>query len=268
MNRILSTVVLFLLLLSSFLGHSQTFSDGPMRLVIRVNYAYICCYEDAIASQEIRWKFWARDDANWDGADWLGGQCIQADCYCTGWAGGPYGDAFWLLDRYYGANVPSRFDVYIDAHEEDGCGGNCDYNTAWYCDNDDAHCGGGEFGSDITYRTMGPPCQWNVPGTGVDVGACGWQYGAEFNTYWQYSENAAGATYIWKGHYSNNWNDACNWSTSTVPNSTKNVIIPPGYTYYPIIYNGVGAYANTIDVQSPSGAYLEIQPGGILYLTQ
>ncbi len=267
--KILSSLLVFIFVLffkCSLQG--QTYTDGPMRLVIRVNYGWICCYNDAgFGAAENRWKFWARDYGDWDGLDWRGGTCIGVDTWSTGWIGGPWGDSFWLMDAWYGTNVPVGFDLYIDAWEEDGCGGDCDYNTGWYCDNDDAHCGGGQFAWNIDYRSMGPPCQWNNPGVGQDVFACG-AYGGEFNSYWQYTENPGVGTYIWRGKYSYNWNDACNWNTSTVPNSAKDVIIPAGYTYYPIIYNGVSAYCNTIEVQSTSGAYLEIQAGGTLTVTQ
>ena len=77
-----------------------------------------------------------------------------------------------------------------------------------------------------------------------------------------------GPTYTWQGTISNDWNNPCNWDTKTVPNSTKDVIIPPGYTYYPIIYNGVAAYCNTIEVRSSTGAQIEIQTGGTLNITQ
>ena len=76
------------------------------------------------------------------------------------------------------------------------------------------------------------------------------------------------STYTWKGNTSNDWNTACNWDSNTVPTSAKDVIIPPGYTYYPIIYSGENAYCNTIQVQSSIGASMVIQTGGFLNITQ
>lgn len=247
--------------------YSQSYSDGPMRLIIRVNYAYICCYYDALFAQEVRWKFWAKDDGNYDALGWRGGQCIQRNIYATGWIGGPYGNTYWLMEEYYGATVPSRFDLYIDAWEEDGCGGNCSFENNCTLDDDDAHCGPGEFASNIYYRSMGPPCQWNTPSTGYDAGACGWQYGGEFNTYWQYTGNVNG-THYWRGQVSNDWNVACNWSTSAVPTSTKNVIIPAsGYTYSPIIYNGT-KFCNTLELQGSTVLEIKATSGAVLQITQ
>ena len=73
-----------------------------------------------------------------------------------------------------------------------------------------------------------------------------------------------GPTYTWQGTVSNNWNDPCNWDTKTVPTSAKNVIVPSGYTYAPIVYNGVNASCYTLTVVAP----VEVQTGGSLNVTK
>ncbi len=249
-------------------AHAQTFSDGPMRLMIRVRYVYIDSYQDAgFGEQEVRWKFWARADQDILGTGWNGGQCIQANTWNYGWIGGPYdANQYVILDQTYtGSTVPSRFDLYIDAWEEDGCGGDCSYDEAWYCDNDDYHCGPGEFASDIAYRDLGPPCQWNGVGW-ADYYACGSAYAAEVNVYWYYTGDVNG-THTWRGTSSTNWFDACNWSTNSVPTSTKNVVIPAGTTYSPLINSG-NAYCYTLTVNDGALITVNTDNGARLEVTQ
>lgn len=229
---------------------AQTYNDGPMRLRIRIDQVYIDSYQDAgFGEQEITWKFWARADQDINGTGWNGGQCITYDTWNYGWVYAPYTT---ILDQTYtGTTVPSRFDLYIDAWEDDR-GSRCSFDgSCFLCDGDDYHCGPGEFASDINYRNYGPPCQWNNAG---NFYACSGSYGAQVSVYWEYTGNVNG-TYTWKGNYSTNWFDACNWSTSTVPSTTKDVVIPSGTTYSPLINSG-SAYCNTIEIQD--GALLTI----------
>ncbi len=239
---------------------AQTFSDGPMRLQIRVRYTYIDSYQDAgFGSQEVRWKYWARADQDILGWGWQGGQCIQQNNTSNyGWIWGP-GSVVLLDQTYTGATVPSRFDLYIDAWEDDDCGNTCSYDDDCWVDDDDYRCGPGEFASDIYYRNYGPPCQWNDVG---DYFACSGRYGAEINVYWSYAGDVNG-TYTWRGTYSNNWFDACNWSTNTVPSSTKDVVIPAGTPNNPLVNSG-SAYCNTITIADGAVITINSDNGAVL----
>ncbi|MEX0812756.1 MAG: hypothetical protein WD048_11120 [Chitinophagales bacterium] len=264
-----------------------TYSDGPMRLVVRVAFVYIDDYYDVFGGdQEPRWKVWARDYPNLDGMDWQGYHCIQYNCACYQWVNAPnhFGNAYWVMNNYYtGSNVPGGIDLRLESFEKDGCSGpNCGYESSKFSncyDGDDAHWGPGGIGSNIQYRNMGPPCQWNgseiVNGTWQYTGAeyyggsspyyPYYQWGIQINTYWEYTGSTAG-TYYWRGFYSDDWNHACNWSTNSVPTSTKNVVIPdpptnPPTTYHnPVVRNtnsGVDAYCYTLTIQG--SAEIEIQ---------
>lgn len=245
---------------------AQTFNDGPMRLRIRVGYVYIDSYQDAgFGAQEVTWKFWARADQDVNGQGWTGGQCIAVDSWNGGWIGGPYyNNEYVILDQTYtGSTVPSRFDLYIDAWEDD-CGGRCDYDNGFcWGDPDDYHCGPGEFASDIDYRNFGPPCQWNNAG---NYYACNGAYAAEINVYWEYAGNVNG-THTWRGTYSSNWYDACNWSTNSVPTSTKDVVIPAGTPNNPLINSG-NAYCNTVEIQDGAVLTINSDNGAVLNVTQ
>ncbi len=94
---------------------SQTYNDGPVQLQIKVAHVYAGVYDDLVADAENVWKIWARDDADLDGADWVGGPCIQY-AVCTSCA--PYTSPYngtQIFNFTYGQTVPSRFDLYIDA---------------------------------------------------------------------------------------------------------------------------------------------------------
>ena len=115
---------------------------------------------------------------------------------------------------------------------------------------------------------MGPPCQWNGQNgynySGYEYYTSGQWYGIQINTYYEMTASTTG-TYVWNGMVNNDWFEPCNWNTSEVPSSTKNVLIPAGPTNQPIIYAAANsantstgeAHCYTIEVET--GADLEIQ---------
>lgn len=252
-----------------------THTDGPVRMTIRVHSLYIYDYLDAgFGVAEPIWKIAARDNPNLDGQDWMGGQCINSEgrCSCSGWFGipGGFGNLYWIYDyTFTGSNVPGGFDIRLEAWEDDGCGSECTYDTGTFCDNDDEHCGQTIVKVNEVVRTA-RPCEWHGAGNTVnqyDYFACSNKYAVGIEWKWEYTTSPSSTTYYWRGHYSDNWYDACNWSTSSVPTSSKNVIISTGYTYSPIVYAG-NAYCNTIEIVD--GAHLEIKTdqGGVLNVTK
>ena len=62
----------------------------------------------------------------------------------------------------------------------------------------------------------------------------------------------------WAGLVSNDWYNSANWSANFVPNSTTNVEINTGYTYYPIINSGT---ANCNNITVGAGTQLKIGAG-------
>jgi hypothetical protein len=54
----------------------------------------------------------------------------------------------------------------------------------------------------------------------------------------------------WTGTTSTNWNTASNWSSSVIPNSTTDVIIPSSTPYSPSISQTTNAVANSITINS------------------
>ena len=76
----------------------------------------------------------------------------------------------------------------------------------------------------------------------------------------------SGSTWTWTGCQSTAWTNACNWDRQSVPTSTSNVIIP-NTTNKPAITSG-NAYCNTIEIQSSSGARIDISGTGVLNVTQ
>lgn len=271
-------VILFTTLAHLFFasGYAQTFTDGPMRLQVRVAYVYVASYHDALFAQEARWFVYARDDANHDGQNWRNSHgCIQQNCYCSGWLGGPGAitPAIILMNHNYtGANVPQRVDFEMETWEDDA-GSNCVYDgPCSICfDPDDAHCGRGTLTNNVYYRNAGPPCEWvgsdDTEWNPWDFGMCSnsWAAGIQFK--WEYTGSTTG-TYTWRGHNSTNWFEACNWSTNTVPTSARNVVIPgSGYTYSPTIPSGT-AYCNTIEIQGSTVLTIATGSGAVLQVTQ
>ena len=255
----------------------QTFNDGPMNVQVRVGYVYVNAYHDVFGGyQEPVWYVWAADDTNQDGQGWRNSAgCINRSCACYLWQGQPgglTGPTEIIMSHNYGTNVPQRFDLDMETWEDDGIGGSCTYNgpCSICVDPDDAHCGRARLVNNVQYRTAGPPCQWigadDTFGDN-DYYLCGNSWGVGIMFYWRYNASTAG-THIWRGHNSTNWFEACNWSTSSVPTSARNVIIPgSGHTYAPTISGGT-AYCNTIEIQGSTVLTIATGSSGLLQVTQ
>ncbi len=281
-----------LVLLFSDIVMSQTFSDGPMTLKVRVTLVYINDYYDidlTNTNQEPRWVVWVKDDSDIDGSGWVNdyGSCIEVNCNSYSWVNSPphycgytfFNNVVVFDHNYTGSTVPSRFDLRLEGWEDD-CGSSCSYenNSCPFCvgcnsgncclDGDQAHSGPQEVGSNINYRDMGPPCQWNVNNgyafTGYEYYTTNFKFAVQINSYWQMTANTNG-THVWNGYMSNDWFEPCNWNTSSVPTINKNVYIPSSATNQPIVYAAANssytttgqAYCNTIEIET--GADLEIQ---------
>jgi hypothetical protein len=256
---------------------AQTYTDGPMNLQVRVAYVYVDDYHDVFGgNHEPVWFVWTRDDANHDGQGWRNSAgCINRSCACYLWQGQPgglTGPTEILMNHNYGTNVPQRLDFEMENWEDDGIGGSCSYNgpCSICVDPDDAKCGRGTLANNIYYRNAGPPCSW-VGATdalgGYDYYMCSNSWGVGIQFWWQYNASTTG-THTWRGHNSTNWFEACNWSTSAVPTSARNVVIPAsGYTYAPTIPSGT-AYCNTIEIQGNTVLTINTSAGAVLQVTQ
>lgn len=65
--------------------------------------------------------------------------------------------------------------------------------------------------------------------------------------------------WLWDGSHDNNWNNPANWSKNTVPTYDKDVVIPAGTPFYPVITSGINC--NSLVVKS--GASLFIDTGNL-----
>lgn len=276
MMRIYTITLLFCYALLAEVGNAQTYTDGPMNLQVRVAYVFVDDYHDFWGGdQEPVWFVWARDDSNQDGQGWRNSAgCIDRDCACYQWQGQPGGltsPTEILMNHNYGTNVPQRIDLEMECWEDDN-GTDCSYDgpCSICIDADDAHCGRGTLANNIYYRSAGPPCEW-VGATDAlgsyDYYMCSNSWGVGMQFWWKYNAPTSG-THIWRGHTSTNWFEACNWNTSAVPTSTKNVVIPAsGYTYAPTIPSGT-AYCNTIEIQGSTVLTIQATSGAVLRVTQ
>lgn len=278
-----SCLFVLLMVFAPFANQSfaQTYTDGPMELYVRAAYVYVADYHDIFGgNQEPVWYVWVADDSNQDGQGWRNqAGCIDRSCACYLWQGQPGGfNEVVMYHNYYQINLPQRIDIDMENWEDDA-GNDCgSFNSGcgFICvDGDDAHCGRGRVANDVYYRAAGPPCQW-VGATdalgGYDYYQCSgsgrWGVGMQF--WWKYNATPSTGNYVWRGHNSVNWFEACNWSTSTVPTSTKDVIIPAsGYTYAPTIPTGQGlAYCNTLTIQGTTTLTIQTSAAELLRITQ
>lgn len=277
--RILKTYIFLLIAFFGQIGsvNAQTYTDGPMELYVRVGYVYVNAYHDVFGgNQEPVWFVWAADDSNQDGQGWRNNAgCINRSCACYLWQGQPGGfNEQIMYHNYYQINLPQRIDLDAEMWEDDCCT-DCSYNgSCFICvDPDDAHCGRARIANDVYYRTAGPPCQW-VGATdalgGFDYYLCSNSWGVGMQFWWRYNATPTTGNYVWRGHNSVNWFEACNWSTSTIPTSTKDVIIPAsGYTYEPTIPTGYGlAYCNTLTIQGTTTLTIQTSAAELLRITQ
>lgn len=131
MNKFLLFIII--LVLSPSISQAQTYNDGCMNLTVKATWSWNEEYEDPFANDESSWQWYIADNANIDGAGYLGGGCLQQ--------GGSFQIGWWNHSDYtmnnfsYGVlNSPNAATVpaYLNLrgrYEGDDCGGNCDHNN-------------------------------------------------------------------------------------------------------------------------------------------
>jgi gliding motility-associated-like protein len=218
--------LLFLLSTTEF-SFAQTLTDGPIQLQVRtrrINNTFNATDEGAFGigfrPDELTYNVWARDNANWDGAGWLGGACLQANLNPP--ALSPDFNYLMLNNTYATANVPQFFDIRLNAWEDDrgsdgilgiGCGGTrCAFNGQQCCgvvlfgacigfnEGDDNACFADPFRTQMNYR-LGPPCQWYNHGfvTYNGSGCANNFYQPEIESFWRYTRGTSCANSIQLG---------------------------------------------------------------------
>lgn len=131
MNKFLLFIII--LILSPSISQAQTYNDGCMNMSVKAIWSWNEEYEDPFANDESSWQWYIADNANIDGAGYLGGGCLQQ--------GGSFQIGWWNHSDYtmnnfsYGVlNSPNAATVpaYLNLrgrYEGDDCGGNCDHNN-------------------------------------------------------------------------------------------------------------------------------------------
>lgn len=199
---------------------SQTFTDGPIQLQVRlkdVNVGFGRTDQGVLgvgfSPDEPVVKVWARDNADLDGQGWLGGACHNYSFDPP--AITPAIGEVLLNYTYPTATVPQFYDLKVDAWEDDNpedaligfCsnGQTCSFNGTQCCglpvfgicvglnEGDDKHCISDPYATNLPYRN-GPPCQWFDQGYIAGGCANDWQPGIE--TYWRYTNGTACANAI------------------------------------------------------------------------
>lgn len=212
---------------------AQTFNDGPVELDVRLRDINIV-YNQTTSSDfnlqigslplanftddELTFKVWVEDQANLDGAGWLGGSCLQADLPMTGGTGTSPDYNLNLLSFTYPTQVPQFINVRVDAWEDDvptdfaiisgltpcgSSGSRCDFNASVCCLNifgcvfsegDDFRCNANPFFTGLSYRVdinnnnSIPPCAWYNHGYIVGSGCTSNFYRPRIETRWRYSK--------------------------------------------------------------------------------
>lgn len=168
--------------------HAQQTSDGPIEASFRVRRVYARDYDDTfggVTTAENTWLVWAQDAANLDGQGWRGGNCITFD---IGAGSFPFTSGILnqtLFTQTYGSNVPTSYQIRMDAWEDDCPGGSrCSYDSGGFScafDGDDERCNVQNFAGNINFRN-------NRPGFWTNNGfffSCGGQYGIEVESFWK-----------------------------------------------------------------------------------
>jgi len=209
---------LFSLLGACSVSTSQTLSDGPIEIIVRVRDISVTAPETDISvfgivgqPDDYSFKLWARDDADQDGMGWIGGDCLTDDVLLLNHTKDFNHQIFQHL--YASATVPRYLDLRLDAWEDEqpdqllgvGCGGSrCEYDVGFCCggllfglclgvvDDDDFRCNSGTtipFVDNLDYR-LGNPCQWY--NHGYLSGSCSNDYyKPRIETYWRYTNGDA-----------------------------------------------------------------------------
>jgi methyl coenzyme M reductase gamma subunit len=180
-NFTTKNIVLIFSLLFSCIYISKAQNVNAYLDVIEVRHNYDCgndaegiccgCWISICDDPEPRWKFWGGHN----GGSFQGPTVIN---------GGTRGCGIWNLadeDVANFANISScQINLDMQSWEEDGCGGDNDYNTGCV-NNDNAHTVRTRM-SDISFRNSNP-CQYNQ--YGWFYGNNG--YGVRADIYWEYS---------------------------------------------------------------------------------
>lgn len=206
---------------------AQTLTDGPIQLQVRarrINTTFNATDEGAFGigfrPDELTYYLWARDNADLDGAGWLGGACLQANFNPP--ALSPDFNYLMFNHTYTTANVPQFFDIRLSAWEDDRnsdaavgltCGGTrCAFDGSACCgfvlfgacvgftESDDYPCISNPFRNQMNYR-LGPPCQWYNHGfvTYNGSGCANNFYQPEIESYWRYTRGTSCANAIQLG---------------------------------------------------------------------
>jgi gliding motility-associated-like protein len=236
LRGIAKNIFAFVLLICPSLAVAQTYTDGPIQLQVRlrefrynppggitdVNLSAGSIYTPpagALLSDEVKFKIWARDNANVDAISWgpLGGTCNAHDFTTANTNSVDFNQTFFNF-TYPGGTVPRYFDLRIAGHEDDNstdytwlpnalssaceAGNPCDYNPNTCCatwpviggcifdEEDDIWCDAQPFRSAMDYR-LGPPCQWYdhgfVNGTGCTDATMNGAYSPHVQSFWRYT---------------------------------------------------------------------------------
>ncbi|MFN8287357.1 MAG: gliding motility-associated C-terminal domain-containing protein [Chitinophagales bacterium] len=203
-------VVVLTLILCAGQAFSQTFTDGPIQLQIRLKDMDVGfgptdqgAFGVGFSPDEPNFKVWVRDNADLDGQGWLGGTChtnsIDPPVVI------PVNDLLFNY-TYPTATVPQYYDIRVEAWEDDNpadgllgfCanGSQCQIDGNQCCgvvifgtcvgvtEADDKVCNGNPFKTQEPYR-IGNPCEWYTHA--AVQGNCGTDWKPIMETYWRYT---------------------------------------------------------------------------------
>ncbi len=189
---------------------AQTYTDGPIELQVKVREINTqvgatdaSIFGVGFSPDEMTYHVWARDNANIDGPDWTGGQCLQQNFDPPGVSTDFNATIFSFT--YPNPTVPQFFDIRMDNYEDDAdsdflCGGSrCAFNNSTCCGavvfgvcigvttGDDNRCNADPYRTQMDYR-LGPPCQWF--NHGYVTGSCS-GYLPRIESYWRYTRGTS-----------------------------------------------------------------------------
>lgn len=190
----------------------QTYTDGPIQLQVTVRDINTTFNQTdqgllgvGFTPDELTYHIWARDAANLDGSNWVGGSCLTDD-FSPPTQSMDFNTTIFNF-AYPGANVPQFIDLRVDAWEDDlpsdglagfcNTGNRCTFQNPQCCGvvvfgtcigittGDDFHCDANPFLTGLDYR-QGPPCQ--TYNHGYVVGSCpsNNNYQPRIETFWRY----------------------------------------------------------------------------------
>lgn len=271
---------LFFILLSAFSAVSNAQNVNIQLRVNELHHGYDCGNDGVLGDQpDPRWKLWGgHSGGNYTLYTGAVANCDGDVVERSGVACGAITDFTPFLICNYTNVAYTQVNAQMECWEEDGCGGNCTYNTCFLND-DDNYSGPGTIAS-IDFRTFAP-CAWND--RGVFYRDATDQYGARLEVYWEYvSLNAgsiAGAQTICSGGdpspitSTNNGSDwmsyqwqysdgGCSGPWTDIPGANSASYDPPVLTNTRC-YRRVGSSCNAPDVISNTVTITVEQPSSI-----